>query len=256
MYRDNETTCLTPQDGNAWAIIANLTDTPSQVQSISSRLSQRWTRFGAPALEAHDSISPFVSGLELQAHFLAGHTSRALELIRTMWGFMLNDHRMTNSTFIEGYAVEGRLHYAPYANNPKISHAHGWSTSPTSTLMFYAAGIKLLTPGGRRWRIEPSLGDLKRVDAGFVTSLGAFKVNVTLKDGNGGIHMRLEAPVKTEGSVLLENPECEGVMEVRKVCGCNDNKSPVKIHKRWKGSERLETNRLTGGIWEVILSCD
>jgi hypothetical protein len=54
----------------------------------------------------------------------------------------------------------------------------------------------------------------------------------------------------------LESPECEGVMEVRKVCGCNDNKSPVKIHKQWKGSERLETNRLTGGIWEVILSCD
>jgi hypothetical protein len=29
---------------------------------------------------------------------------------------MLDDLRMTNSTFIEGYTTNGSLHYAPYIN--------------------------------------------------------------------------------------------------------------------------------------------
>ena len=28
----------------------------------------------------------------------------------------------------------GELHYAPYSNDPRISHAHGWATGPTSSL--------------------------------------------------------------------------------------------------------------------------
>jgi hypothetical protein len=32
---------------------------------------------------------------------------------------MLDDPRMTNSTFIEGYSSDGSLHYAPYKNDPR-----------------------------------------------------------------------------------------------------------------------------------------
>jgi hypothetical protein len=62
MYIDNETTTLTPQDGNSWAVVSNLTANSSQAESISSKLSERWTPYGAPALEAADAISPFISG--------------------------------------------------------------------------------------------------------------------------------------------------------------------------------------------------
>lgn len=62
MYIDNKTTTLMPQDGNSWAVVANLTVNSTQVQRISSALADRWTPYGAPALEAADAISPFISG--------------------------------------------------------------------------------------------------------------------------------------------------------------------------------------------------
>jgi len=90
LYHDNETTALHPQDGNAWAVISNLTANHSQIASISTNLVARWNPYGAPALEAHDAISPFVSGLELRVHYIACQPCRALDLIRLMWGFMLD----------------------------------------------------------------------------------------------------------------------------------------------------------------------
>lgn len=40
--------------------------------------------------------------------------------MRLQWGdFMLDDPRMTNSTFIEGYSADGSLHYAPYPDDAR-----------------------------------------------------------------------------------------------------------------------------------------
>ncbi|KNG85795.1 putative alpha-L-rhamnosidase A [Aspergillus nomiae NRRL 13137] len=55
LYKDNETTTLHPQDGNAWAIKANLTLSANQSSTISSALSSRWGKYGAPAPEAADA---------------------------------------------------------------------------------------------------------------------------------------------------------------------------------------------------------
>ena len=119
LYRDNETTILMPQDGNSWALKANITDSDAKAQAVSSALAARWGPYGAPAPEAGATVSPFVSGFELEAHFKAKQPQRVLDLIRFMFAdFMLDDPRMTNSTFIEGYSVDGSLHYAPYADDP------------------------------------------------------------------------------------------------------------------------------------------
>ena len=105
LFKDNETT-LAPQDGNAWAVKSGLVTNPSQVVQISEALQARWGQYGAPAPEAADAVSPFISGFELETHFMANRTIAALTLIQNMWAdFMLDDPRMTNSTFIEGYSV-------------------------------------------------------------------------------------------------------------------------------------------------------
>lgn len=201
LYRDNETTTLHPQDGNCWAVVANLTDSAEKNTAISEGLHARWTDYGAPALEADNAVSPFISGFELQMHFLADDVSTALELMRLQWGFMLDDPRMTNSTFIEGYQDDGVLHYAPYDNDPRISHAHGWATGPTSTLTFYIGGLHLLSEGGRTWEYAPRLGDLTDVDTGFRTSIGMFASTVKAS-ANGGIEsMVFTTPAGTSGSV-------------------------------------------------------
>jgi hypothetical protein len=124
LFRDNETTALMPQDGNAWAVRAGLTNSLSQSLNISSNLRKRWTPFGAPAPEVGGivpTISPFATSFELQAHILAGATSSALDLMRLQWGFMLDDPQMTNSTLIEGYSADGSLHYTPYAFDARVS---------------------------------------------------------------------------------------------------------------------------------------
>ncbi|KAI7092657.1 hypothetical protein KC316_g21912, partial [Hortaea werneckii] len=114
LYHDNETTTLMPQDGNCWAVVANLTDSDEKNMAISRGLSARWGPYGAPAVEAKDAVSPFISGFELEAHLEAGNVSAALALMRLEWGYMLDYKYMTNSTFIEGYSFDGSLHYAPY----------------------------------------------------------------------------------------------------------------------------------------------
>lgn len=99
---------------------------------------------------------------------------------------MLNDPRMTNSTSIEGYSASGSLHYAPYTNDPRDSHAHGWSTGPTSLLFFYVAGIHLTSSSGQTPSIAAQPGDLTFIETGFVTSLDSFSTSIKATGGHNG----------------------------------------------------------------------
>ncbi|EIN13193.1 Six-hairpin glycosidase [Punctularia strigosozonata HHB-11173 SS5] len=252
MYRDNETTTLHPQDGNAWAVVANLTLSATQSRSISSNLAARWTAYGAPAPEAADAISPFISGFELQAHVLAGNVSAALDLMRLQWGFMLDDPRMTNSTFIEGYSTTGALHYAPYSLDARISHAHGWATGPTSTLTFLIAGIQLTSAGGKTWLIKPGLGDLARAEAGFVTSLGSFSVNNTRDADTGAFSVAFETPEETSGALSVEYPDCDGTLTLSR---SGQERLVLNVKKDDAPEGRIELDGLDGGSWQAVFTC-
>ncbi|MCJ1331883.1 hypothetical protein MMC10_008575 [Thelotrema lepadinum] len=243
-YHDNETTLLAPQDGNVWAIKSNLTQNSSQITSISDFLRSRWGPYGAPAPEADQTVSPFISSFEVESHFLASSPQKALDLIRTMWAdFMLDDPRMTNSTFIEGYSTDGSLHYAPYTNDPRVSHAHGWATGPTSLLTFYAAGIHLESAMGKTWRIAPQVGDLESVEAGFETGLGMFTTNVS---ASGGVVMELgfETPEGTSGSLELAGL---GVGMVS-VSGPGKNQSVQTAGGDWS------MDGMEGGNWTITFT--
>ncbi|KAI0670135.1 bacterial alpha-L-rhamnosidase domain protein [Trametes maxima] len=209
LFRDNETTTLAPQDGNAWAVRSGLVSNASQIAAISQALEARWGPYGAPAPEAADAVSPFISGFELDTHFVANRTDAALTLIRRMWGdFMLDDPRMTNSTFIEGYSVTGALHYAPYTNDPRISHAHGWATGPTSSLTTYVAGIQIISDAGATWIVAPQPGNLSDVDAGFSTPKGKFSSKWVQK-GNT-FRLSITTPRGTSGKVGIPLPGRHG----------------------------------------------
>jgi hypothetical protein len=213
LYRDNETTTLHPQDGNAWAVVSNITSNSTQMASISEKLASRWTKFGAPAPECGPTISPFISSIELQAHYIAGQPDRAMELIRLMWAdFMLDDPRMTNSSLIEGYAKDGTLHYAPYTDDTRISHAHGWSSGPTNTLTFFAVGLSITGGGGQTWTFKPNPGTLKVAEAGFTTGRGSFaaKYQVTAD----GWKYSFQTPDGTRGSLSINAPEHNGSLTI------------------------------------------
>ncbi|KAK5055152.1 hypothetical protein LTR84_012900 [Exophiala bonariae] len=264
LYRDNDTQPLTdlhPQDGNSWAIISNLTSSSDQAVNISIALQDRWGPYGAPAPEAGETVSPFVSGFELQAHYLAGRGSASVNLIKLMWGdFMLDDPRMTNSTFIEGYSTNGDLHYAPYKNDPRISHAHGWATGPTSTLTFFAAGLQVTSAAGQTWLIAPQLGGLQSVEAGYQTSVGSFASHVTSL-GNGGLNVTFSTPSGTSGKVQLRYSGELASLTVTNL----DQQSP-NVRRDWvgvvvkrqvteteMGAKVVTVDDLPGGNYTVIL---
>ncbi|PIL26320.1 hypothetical protein GSI_12076 [Ganoderma sinense ZZ0214-1] len=200
LFRDNETTTLAPQDGNAWAVKSGLVTDASRIARISEALQARWGEYGPPAPEAVDVVSPFISGFELEVHFAVNRTGAALALIRGMWAdFMLDDPRMTNSTFVEGYSTSGALHYGESLPDQRLSFAHGWATGPTSSLTTYVGGIQLLAPAGAVWAIVPQVGDLTHVDAGFSTSLGRF--SSTWSMNATAFSITVSSPKGTTGTV-------------------------------------------------------
>lgn len=247
LFFDNDqnqtSSAIHPQDGNSWAIISNLVDA-ERAAAISTALMNRWVKpYGAPAPEAGPTISPFATGFEVQAHFLAGFPDRAIDLIEFMWAdFMLDDPRMTNSSFIEGYSTNGDLHYAPYSNDARISHAHGWATSPTSSLTFYAAGIQITSGAGKTWAVQPRLGDLKRIEAGYETSLGQFSVAWTANSGNGAITGSLSTPKGTSGILILPSAASKVIVE-----------GPKGVIKPVSSADGLRFEGLLGGHYNIRL---
>ncbi|KAG9236563.1 Six-hairpin glycosidase-like protein [Amylocarpus encephaloides] len=196
---------VTPQDGNSWVLISKSTNV-AQAYAASESLRKRWIKYGAPAVEFPNVISPFASSFELLGHASAGNHDAAVELIELMWGYMLNGPGMTNSTLIEGYRTDGYVQYPAYWSAARNSHAHGWSAGPTTVLSQGILGIELLTPLGKTWKVEPHLTKwLSYARGGFATKLGKFEVAtsrlVSTSSGQKVEGLNVTVPAGTSGTV-------------------------------------------------------
>ncbi|KAJ5646215.1 hypothetical protein N7490_002587 [Penicillium lividum] len=204
-FKDNATdTTLHPQDANSMAILFGVVDS-DQAQRISDNLVKNWTPIGAESPELPENIVSFISSFEIQSHFLVQNPSRALDLIRRSWGWYINNENGTESTVIEGYLVNGTFGYRSsrgYGYDASyVSHAHGWSSGPTSALTNYIVGLSVTSQLGLTWDISPQFGDLEYAEAGFVTSLGKFQAGWTKK--SGGYALDFTVPKGTTGNVTL-----------------------------------------------------
>ncbi|KAI9745671.1 MAG: hypothetical protein M1818_001205 [Claussenomyces sp. TS43310] len=194
-----------PQDGNSWVLISELLDDSKRKYNMSENLRSRWGKYGAPAVEFPNTISPFATGFELIAHCAADNHDAAVELIELMWGYMLDGPGMTNSTCVEGYRVDGGVQYPAYWSAARNSHAHGWSSGPTMVLLTEVLGIHLDSPMGRTWHLTPHVTKwLQYAQGGFATRLGEFEVKVKrMRDASGRPAEVLDfrAPVGSLGRV-------------------------------------------------------
>ncbi|KAI0681905.1 Six-hairpin glycosidase-like protein [Cerioporus squamosus] len=264
MYRDNDTTTLCPQDANSMAVLYNLTTSPEQAASVSEGLTKNWNDLGSVAPELPDTISPFISGLELQAHFESGNDERAMDLLRREWGYMLytnlspkpsrqdgalmlvlllqkmagyepetatglrTEHCPARAIVVSAQAglfillssVHSRdepsarpetssgpgLRYRSYRGynyDPAYtSHAHGWSSGPTSALTYYVLGLTVTSPQGRTWQVAPHLSGLSAAEGGFTTPLGWFGVKWTAQQMRA-FSLTVDVPEGTSGVVKL-----------------------------------------------------
>lgn len=156
--------------------------------------------------ELPGQISPFISSFEIQSHFLAGKATRALDLIRRSWGWYIDHPNGTSSTVIEGYLEDGSFAYRfnrGYSDPSYTSHAHGWSSGPTSALTNYVLGLEVTGLAGQEWSFAPQLGDLEFSEGGFSTTLGKFQASWTIMNAGKSYSFNITTPEGTRGSVLL-----------------------------------------------------
>jgi hypothetical protein len=168
-----------PQDGNSWALISGAVS-DRRAHNVSKSLRSRWTKYGAPAVEYPNVISPFASGFELIAHCAAEEHDSAVELMLLEWSYLLEGPGFTNSTLAEGFRMDGYVQYPAYWSAARNSHCHGWATGPTSVLTSEVLGIRLLSPAGGSWTVQPHLTKwLGWARGGFATAEGVFEVKIS-----------------------------------------------------------------------------
>ncbi len=145
-----------------------------------------------------------------------------MDLLRREWGYMLYTNLSVQSTLLEGFTANGSLGYVvvslfSYLTNLNLryqasrgynydpsytSHAHGWSSGPTSALTFYILGLTVTSPRGATWSVNPHInGGLPGAEGGFETSLGWFGVRWALQ--NNQFFMEINTPEGTNGLVKL-----------------------------------------------------
>ncbi|KAI0123711.1 alpha-l-rhamnosidase [Xylariales sp. AK1849] len=205
MYTDFIGSDILAQDGNSLAIWYGLPDSEEKVQSVSAGLPRNWNEFGAVAPESPGMISVFCSSMELIAHFEAKQPERAMQLLRTMWGYIWNSPYSVQSSLIEGYFHDGRCHYPFTDYDPAyISHAHPWASGPTIVLTFYVVGLRLLNAEHTEWIFEPQPGVADHLEfaisgvtsnaRGFISAGWKFAVQ-------GHFEMAIAAPEGTTGTI-------------------------------------------------------
>lgn len=210
LYRDNPDSDLHPQDGNSLALLYDLTETAEQRAAVSEGLERNWNEFGPVTPELADTISPFISSVELLAHLHgAQNPARAYALLTRLWGYLLDDSvgLFTGSTFVEGLAANGSLYYRSEAgykyDAAYTSHAHGWSSGPTMALVTGFLGFKISGLGGKKWELAPQLGEeIRSAKAGFDTGLGWFEASATVSEDNEW-ELEVSAPPGTRGTVII-----------------------------------------------------
>ena len=200
--------------------------------SMSYQLTWNWRPRGANCPEAHPlNIVPYVEGFEIKAHLIARQPQRALDLMRTSWGWYLNNPNGTGSTFIEGYTEDGSFNYANngYDNAGSYpSHAHGWSAGPADALTTYVVGIQLNNLSGSSWTIAPQFGDLTSAEGGLTTPRGKFQAGWTKNDS--GYVLKFTTPEDTTGTIILPNDGCKSsiTLDVTPWAPNCDSSSPTR----------------------------
>jgi hypothetical protein len=228
-------TGLHSQDGNSLALVSGLVNgADDQAQAISSWLTTHWTPIGPESPELPGEVSPFISSFEIQAHLLARQPQRALNLIRTSWGWYLENENGTQSTMIEGYLTDGTFGYRHDAGYGEVysytSHAHGWSTGPVTALTEHILGLSVTGLAGETCLFAPQLGDLTDVQGGFVTSLGKYRAELHLNVTDGCVLIEVEVPKEATMEIMWPPSGCKG----------DNESSPILVNGEKAGMDMVD----------------
>jgi len=135
--------------------------------------------------------TPYMRSFELAALCENGEYELVLDEIRSYWGGMLY---LGATTFWEHFDPEqhGEEHYATHRSPFGKSLCHAWGASPIYLLGKYFLGVRPVSPGYKRFIVEPKLGNLSWLEGvvpfqeGYVRvalSKNTLKVKTTAEGG-------------------------------------------------------------------------
>ena len=202
--RDNGTHAggSVPQDGNAEAVEFGLAPNGSESGILSYLKSHLWGTFGpqpySPDANYSTVISPFVTGMEVDARFSAGDADGALALIHNMWDQMT----VASGPYYTG-ALWEKLNQDGTDVDSNASLAHGWASGPVSSLSGYVLGARPVTAGYKSWTIAPQPGSLQWAQGQVPTPAGPLVSRWRRGDGNTSFTLTMSAPAGTSGTVVF-----------------------------------------------------
>ncbi len=202
--RDNGTHAGTavPQDANAEAITFGVAPAGTPAGILRYLRSNLWGRFGpqpySPDANYSTVISPFVTGMEVDARFAAGDTDGALALTHNLWDQMTDRH----GPYYTG-ALWEKLNQDGTDVDANASLAHGWATGPVSSLSGYLVGARPVTAGYKTWIIAPQPGNVTWAQGQIPTPSGALVSRWRRGHRDSSWTLTMAAPKGTSGTVAV-----------------------------------------------------
>ena len=203
--RDNQNHAGTavPQDGNSEAIMFGIASESSHDGILSYLRDNLWGEHGpqpfSPEANYSTVISPFVTGKEVDARFMAGDTDGALDLIHLMWDQMTDE----SGPYYTGTVWE-KLNQNGTNVDANASLSHGWASGPVSSLSGFLLGARPVTAAYENWIIEPQPGgDVRWAQGRIPTPSGPLVSRWRRGDRDTSFTLTMAAPEGTSGTVAI-----------------------------------------------------
>ncbi len=153
-YVDTFDTSYIPHEGNVLAVMFGLAD-KERAERVMKTVYDLWTPYGSTILSkpmthtrrGNAMVSPLMNTYEAEVRFNSGEADNAIELIRRVWGTMLDKGAKTFWEFSPNHPT-----------NVASLRAHAWASGCTYLLSAYVLGIRPERIGFEEVRFEPYCG--------------------------------------------------------------------------------------------------
>lgn len=165
-------------------------DRPQAMAVLSGIASEEKYPVIAEILKTTDMASTYMEKYMVEALFVTGQSSAALDRMKRRMATIMDDR---SSTLYEHW-------------NWTNSSNHAWSGANIILLCQKVCGVAPLTPGFKTFSVRPQMGWLKRASTSFETKYGTIRVSLARKSSKSKTaELTIDVPEGTEAQVVLPN---------------------------------------------------
>lgn len=165
-------------------------DRPQAMAVLSGIASEEKYQVISEILKTTDMASTYMEKYMVEALFVTGQSSAALDRMKRRMATIMDDR---SSTLYEHW-------------NWTNSSNHAWSGANIILLCQKVCGVAPLTPGFKTFSVRPQMGWLKRASTSFETKYGTIRVSLARKSSKSKTaELTIDVPEGTEAQVVLPN---------------------------------------------------